>query len=140
MRHDLRHAVRLNSRTLADLAWAIVELAVARVGLTSKRASAGPAANDATGAIDNLDAADHLLVERVAFAIPRAAARVPWRSDCLVQALAAERWLRRSGVPSTIHFGVPKDQGGMFEAHAWLTVGERVVTGGDIAGHSPFRR
>ena len=31
------------------------------------------------------------LVEQVAFAIPRVAKRVPWRADCLVQALAGER-------------------------------------------------
>ena len=34
-------------------------------------------------------------VERLAWAIAIAAEHVPWRSDCLVRVLAADRWLRR---------------------------------------------
>ena len=75
------------------------------------------------------------LVERVAYVLPRMAARVPWRSDCLVQALAARRWLARAGVASDVCVGVRKDEQG-FQAHAWLRVGERIVTGGDISSYA----
>jgi hypothetical protein len=65
---------------------------------------------------------------------------MPWRADCIIQALAAERWLRRRGIPSALFFGVPKEPRKEFVAHAWLKAGERVVTGGDITGFVPFRR
>ena len=80
------------------------------------------------------------MIERVAFAIPRAAARVPWRSDCLVQALAGERWLSRNGVDTTLTLGVRKDLPAEFEAHAWLTAGDRIVTGGDVSGYVPLAK
>jgi len=63
------------------------------------------------------------------------AIRVPWRSDCLIQALAARRWLARAAAPSDVCIGVRKDEQG-FQAHAWLKVGERIVTGGDISSYA----
>lgn len=74
----------------------------------------------------------------VAWAIPRVAARVPWRADCLVQALAARRWLHGCGVDSELYLGTRKDRPAGFEAHAWLCVEGRVVTGGDISGFVPL--
>lgn len=76
------------------------------------------------------------LVRRVAFAIPRVAARVPWRSDCLVQAVAGQRWLASLGIESTLSIGVRKTVEHGFEAHAWLKVGEESVTGGDVSTFS----
>ena len=75
------------------------------------------------------------LVERVAYAVPIMGLRVPWRSDCLVQALAARRWLARAAIPSDVCLGVRKDEQG-FQAHAWLKVEERIVTGGDISSYA----
>lgn len=77
------------------------------------------------------------LVERVAFAVPRAAARVPWRADCWVQAMAAQAWLAGEGVASHIYIGVRQDRGG-FEAHAWLRKDDRIVTGGEVEGFVPL--
>lgn len=112
---------------VADLLRAAVELAIARV-------------RKADGAAVTFDGGSADLVERVAYAIPRVAVRVPWRADCLVQAIAARRWLASSGIASTIHYGVPRHKAERFEAHAWLTVGERLVTGGDISGFLPLER
>ena len=78
---------------------------------------------------------DTRLVERVAFAIPAIALRVPWRSDCMVQAMAAQSWLGRYNISSTMTIGVCKDAPTGFGAHAWLSVGNVVVTGGDISGY-----
>lgn len=78
-----------------------------------------------------------LLVNRVVWAVRAVGARVPWRSDCLVQALAAQHWLATVGVGSTIHLGV-KASDEPLDAHAWLKVGERVVLGGDIADYGEF--
>lgn len=72
-------------------------------------------------------------IDIVAYVIPGVARRLPWRADCLVQALAAQRWLRARKIGSCISMGVDKPAGGRFGAHAWLMVGDRVVTGGDIS-------
>lgn len=87
-----------------------------------------------------IDVRQSALIKRVAYVIPRLAARVPWRADCLVQAMAAERWLAREGIATRLTLGVPKDKKPDFEAHAWLTVGDVVVTGGDISGYVPLTR
>ena len=90
--------------------------------------------------LDELSPEEERLIERIAYVIPRVAARLPWRTDCLVQAIAAKRWLARSGIVSRLHFGVPREKQPEFEAHAWLTVGERIVTGGDIDVYVPLAR
>ena len=118
---------------LVDGLRSAIELAIARVRL-------GEMPDGAAVTLKALSPEEDVLVERVAYAIPRVAARVPWRADCLVQASAARRWLALHRIESTIHFGVPKDKQLAFEAHAWLTVGERVVTGGDISGYIPLKR
>jgi hypothetical protein len=55
--------------------------------------------------------------------------RVPWRSDCLVQALAARLWLERSGTEGVLRLGARRVDGGIL-AHAWLEVGGVPVSGG----------
>lgn len=75
---------------------------------------------------------------RVAWVIPRVATRVPWRADCLVQALAARRWLAQSGIAAELWIGTRKDQQQGFQAHAWVCVDETVITGGNIQGFVPL--
>lgn len=79
------------------------------------------------------DAFSAAAVRRVAFAVPRVAARLPWRTDCLVQALAARRWLAYWGIPTQVAIGVDRNQGGAFSAHAWLKHDEIIVTGGETS-------
>jgi hypothetical protein len=64
---------------------------------------------------------------RVAWAVAAAARRLPWRTECLEQALAARTMLRRRGIASTLYLGVAKDP---VVAHAWLRAGDLNVTGG----------
>ena len=78
-------------------------------------------------------------IDRVGRAIARTSHRLPWRTDCLVQALAAQRWLRRLGLDSRMTLGTPVSGNGSFEAHAWLTCGDKVVTGGDVRDYAPFQ-
>ncbi|WP_052766028.1 lasso peptide biosynthesis B2 protein [Aurantiacibacter gangjinensis] len=87
---------------------------------------------------DQAAADDHAMVSCVAFAMPRVAARVPWRADCLVQALAAQRWLAAKGIATQLVIGAQRGDGKPFGAHAWLTYGEHVVVGGDIDGYAPL--
>jgi hypothetical protein len=80
------------------------------------------------------DAAREALLARMSWAISAAAARVPWRSDCLLQVMAADRWLRRIGLRPEFFLGVAKDEAGLFKAHAWLRCDDVLVTGGDCDG------
>ena len=120
---------RLDLPTALDLVRAGRHLALARRRLpnfdTTKLSNPGRAEPDPA------------IVERVAFAIRAMAARVPWRSDCLVQALAAQQWLADCGIASTIHLGVKASEAPI-DAHAWLKVGDRVVIGGDVGDYSEF--
>lgn len=114
---------------LRDVARAAAELLVARVCLR-KWDTPRLLALRTEGA----SARSSPLVDRVAFVIPRVAARLPWRADCLVQALAARRWLGAHGIATSLVLGVRKD-GEALAAHAWLKVGERTVTGGDVSDY-----
>ena len=58
--------------------------------------------------------------------------RLPWRSDCLIQALAAKRWLDRAGGAATLKLGVRRAGDGGLMAHAWMSVGDAVISGGPI--------
>lgn len=134
----LRRLAELDSTTIGDLVYAGFELGLARLRLKSHYAQALLAAGRAEST--TLNHHQVALVGRVAFAIPRVAARLPWRADCLVQAIAAERWLGRHGIATTLTLGVPRDRPAVFEAHAWLSAGSRIVTGGDISGYVPLVR
>ncbi len=73
---------------------------------------------------------DQDLLQRISCAVSAAANNVPWRSDCFPQTIAARMLLKRFGYASTIHLGVERIGEDGLEAHAWLTCGETVVTGG----------
>ncbi len=129
------------SISLVDAMRATAELAYARKRLGAK--SLAPQNRDRRSGTKHteglaLDERQAALIGRVAFMIPRIAARVPWRADCLVQALAAERWLTSAGIATRLTIGVPKEKRPQFEAHAWLTAGGRIVTGGDVSGYVPL--
>jgi len=139
---DVPKALRRGPRGMADLLRAVAELARANRLVASETAElpllAGEEADQAAGSDRALDARGRAIVERVAYAVPVMALRVPWRADCLVQALAAKRWLAREGIASQIALGAAHDSDGGFLAHAWLRAGERIVTGGDVARYHEF--
>jgi hypothetical protein len=66
----------------------------------------------------------------------RATASVtPWRADCLPQAMAAALLLRLARVPYVLTIGQHRSMASDWpntpmQAHAWITAGERLVTGG----------
>ena len=76
--------------------------------------------------------------DEVAAVLSRMALRVPWRADCLVQAMAGQRWLSSSRVATEIVIGTAKSADGTFEAHAWLLYRGRVILGGDVARFQPL--
>ena len=124
---------------LAAVPIAVAELALARLRLArlqSSRLTAEVALEAATS-----EAARQLPVDiaRVAYLVPRVAVRLPWRADCLVQALAARHWLVRLGHQTTLSLGSRRSVDGQFQAHAWLTWQGLIVTGGDVSDYAPFR-
>ena len=70
-------------------------------------------------------------LQKVAWALTVVASRVPWRADCLVQTMAAARWLRRYHIQPEFHLGVMKDPVGNLRAHAWLEYRGVTITGGE---------
>ena len=79
---------------------------------------------------------DTKTVSRIAYVIPRLSDRLPWRSDCLIQAIAGQNWLTAKGADSEIQIGVENPKDGDFGAHAWLVHNDTIVTGGDIARYA----
>lgn len=79
-------------------------------------------------------------LERIAFVIPRVAARMPFRSDCLVQALAGQRWLAAAGIGCQIEIGVDNNSDDGFLAHAWLIHEDVIVTGGEVSRYRSLLR
>lgn len=97
--------------------------------------AAARAARSRHGLTDN-EAAESCA--RIAFVIRRAALRLPWRADCLVQALAGQTMLLRRGIATSIAVGTARQADGSFEAHAWLLYGPEVILGGDISRYEPL--
>ena len=77
-------------------------------------------------------------VTRLGWAIGAVSNRVPWRADCLLRVMAADRWLRRWQLQPEFYLGVTKDAGGVFGAHAWLSCGGLDVTGGEAGAFTPL--
>ena len=72
-------------------------------------------------------------VRRIRWAIISTAARVPWRTLCFQQGLAAQLMLRRRGIPSVLHYGAAQDDRSGLHAHVWVRDGHIDVVGGEIA-------
>jgi hypothetical protein len=131
----LAKALGLAPRDWLDLAVAATELAIARTRVAASDRSALFQPTTAAG----LPARERdQRVERVRLAIARVSHRLPWRADCLVQAVAAQHWLRRLGVKTSLHIGISSEGRDRFEAHAWLMHGDEVVTGGDVRDYLPL--
>ena len=62
-------------------------------------------------------------------AIRRATQYTVHRSKCYDQALAAKLMLKWRRLPSTIYFGLSKNDRSELIAHAWLRFGNNIVTG-----------
>jgi hypothetical protein len=106
---------------------AIWQLAIARVRLA--RVPVGAILEDLGSGAASWQATTGEVEAVIARAITSAAARVPWRSDCLLQAMAASAMLRKRNLPGHVCIGVRRGAGGALEAHAWLVSGDYVVTG-----------
>ncbi len=70
-------------------------------------------------------------------ALTRAARCLPFNPSCLVWCMSMKSMLTRQGINATLHVGVPPRSKRVAPAqmplHAWLQVGDEVVTGSDLA-------
>lgn len=65
----------------------------------------------------------------IGHAVRRACRNVPWKTRCLVEAMAVKRMLHRKKIECTIYLGVAKENNGRMSAHAWLKSGDTIITG-----------
>lgn len=70
------------------------------------------------------------IARKVSWVVITISKYTPWESKCLVQAMTAQKLLRKYNIKSTLYLGVRKS-GNELKAHAWLRCGEYFVTGGD---------
>lgn len=129
----------LSKALRAGLALAAARIALPRikpVDVLSRNRSIAYLTARTSQAIGAEDIARHC--DEAAFFIGRMALRVPWRSDCLVQALAGQQWLADAGIASEIVVGTALQPDGTFLSHAWLRQRERIVLGGNISGYRPL--
>ena len=92
-----------------------------------------------TTAQTTTETATQVAAERVGWAVRAVAARTPWESACLVQALAAARMLQARRLASTLYLGAARKPGrpAQLYAHAWLRCGGLVLTGESESHHFP---
>lgn len=76
-----------------------------------------------------LSPATHDQLARIGLNIRRAAKVAPWHAMCYEQALAARWMLVRRGYRTTLYIGMRKSPDGALQGHAWLRVGDHIVTG-----------
>ena len=75
------------------------------------------------------------------WAIRTLAPWLPWRSDCLIQSIAAVRWLRAEGLQPSFHLGVANNQSGEeIMAHAWVELNGVPVTPAGPVAFAPFKQ
>ena len=66
-------------------------------------------------------------------AVERASRRLPWRTVCFQQGLAAHWMLRLRGIPSILHYGIRTGDGAV-SAHVWISLDGEILIGKEEAG------
>ncbi len=107
-------------------------LVVARLGvwfMLFRRLASGLGDSMAESPAANTEA-QRAAVAPIGWAVRELGQRLPWMSQCLVQAVAATWMLQRRRIPSTLYFGLAKEESdGELKAHAWVRSGTQVLTG-----------
>jgi hypothetical protein len=69
------------------------------------------------------------LREEIAWAIQRAADRLPGKTVCFPRAIAAQAMLHRRGIVTTLYYGAASNLEGSLIAHVWVQDGSVGVVG-----------
>lgn len=121
--------LRLEALLALLLAWVMVFLLPPRLTRRLLGGVERPGAGSFSASIDVVARACGVCAR-----LNRVAASLPWRSSCLVRAVAGTLLLRRRGIGgAAIRFGVRKTDA-VLEAHAWLLLNDVILLGGDEAG------
>lgn len=75
--------------------------------------------------------ADVSRIRQITKAIRIISRYTPWKSTCMVRAVAGLQMLEKRGIESTLYMGVARDKQGQMIAHAWLRSGAYYVSGDD---------
>lgn len=79
------------------------------------------------------DPASAEAVDKICWSVRAASVRVPWRAMCFERGLALQWMLRRRGTDARLVYGARlQDEEGL-DAHVWVTLGERILIGGEQA-------
>ncbi|WP_405107255.1 lasso peptide biosynthesis B2 protein [Paenibacillus sp. FSL K6-1217] len=70
-------------------------------------------------------------IQQITKAIRVMSRYTPWKSTCMVRAVAGLKMLEKRGIESTLYMGVARDKQGKMIAHAWLRSGAHYVSGDD---------
>ena len=139
----LRRAMGLSSRQWGDLAVAVAALLRARIVfyrlparalVTRLQGGEQKARDPAQASASPPDAQTAAYLARLDWSIGVASNTLPWRGDCLIRCLAADRLLRRRGLVPEFRIGVRKTEDGALAAHAWIYCQGMPVAGGDGTG------
>ncbi len=80
--------------------------------------------------ISNGKETDSEIIKRASYWIRRISPLLPWKCNCLPQAVTGRFVLKIRKIESTLYLGMSKDNEKKLIAHAWLKVGDIPVTGG----------
>lgn len=69
--------------------------------------------------------------EIIAGVIDGLSLHTPWLSTCLMKVLAAHKMFDRRKITHIIHVGIKKNSSCELNAHAWLSVADEILIGGD---------
>ncbi len=74
---------------------------------------------------------EQALAKRLGWAVVKMATYTPFKSNCMVQALAAKQMCKKRGIATTLYIGVGKNQEATPQKlnHAWLRSGSFIITG-----------
>ncbi|MGL5087632.1 MAG: lasso peptide biosynthesis B2 protein [Clostridium sp.] len=128
--------IKIDNKTKFDFLVAYIYCGIARTYIrfmpfNKLRKKMGKSKEESSEVVGN---ETYKLAKRISWIVVQAAKYTPWESKCLVQALTAQRMLKRLGICTTLYLGVNKDSQNNILAHAWLRCGEYIVTGGSQKG------
>lgn len=69
------------------------------------------------------------IIRSIGQAVEKISRYTPWKSECFVQALTAQRLLKIFKISNTLYLGLAKDESNQLVAHAWLRSGQFIITG-----------
>lgn len=139
LRDDLKTARGLNGRQWRLLVEAGILLVIARLAVwfVPFRRVAARLGEEMAESPADLSEEQRETALLIGWAVRTLGRRLPWMSQCLVQAVAATWMLQRRRIPSTLYFGLAKDPEAGLKAHAWVRSGAKILTG--AKGHEEFR-